>query len=67
LSEGVPRSFTLNSNEYGGAWQDPLQGIVGAVNKRSAKLPARLGADGRRARHRAHRGGAFAASPWINC
>src|SRR6185295_15849863 len=31
LSEGVPRSFTLNSNEILEAMQEPLQGIVGAV------------------------------------
>ena len=29
LSEGVPRSFTLNSNEILEALQEPLQGIVG--------------------------------------
>jgi rod shape-determining protein MreB len=31
LSEGVPRSFTLNSNEILEALQEPLAGIVGAV------------------------------------
>jgi rod shape-determining protein MreB len=31
LSEGVPRSFTLNSNEILEALQEPLQGIVSAV------------------------------------
>jgi len=33
----VPRSFTLNSNEILEALQEPLQGIVGAVSKRSNK------------------------------
>jgi rod shape-determining protein MreB len=35
LSEGVPRSFTLNSNEILEALQEPLQGIVGAVKGRA--------------------------------
>ena len=31
LAEGIPRSFTLNSNEILEALQEPLSGIVGAV------------------------------------
>ncbi|WP_259650868.1 rod shape-determining protein MreC, partial [Shewanella sp. MBTL60-112-B1] len=31
LAEGVPRSFTLNSNEILEALQEPLSGIVSAV------------------------------------
>src|SRR5690606_11398499 len=31
LAQGVPRSFTLNSNEILEALQEPLSGIVGAV------------------------------------
>jgi rod shape-determining protein MreB len=31
LSQGIPRSFTLNSNEILEALQEPLAGIVGAV------------------------------------
>src|SRR5207237_231663 len=33
LSEGVPRSFTLNSNEILEALQEPLQSIVSAVKQ----------------------------------
>jgi rod shape-determining protein MreB len=45
LSEGVPRSFTLNSNEILEAWQEPLQGIVGAVKAALEQTPPELGAD----------------------
>jgi len=45
LSEGVPRSFTLNSNEILEALQDPLQGIVGAVKEALEQTPPELGAD----------------------
>ena len=45
LSEGVPRSFTLNSNEILEALQEPLQGIVGAVKTALEQTPPELGAD----------------------
>lgn len=45
LSEGVPRSFTLNSNEILEALQEPLAGIVGAVKKALEQTPPELGAD----------------------
>ncbi|MDP7093971.1 MAG: rod shape-determining protein, partial [Gammaproteobacteria bacterium] len=45
LSEGVPRSFSLNSNEILEALQDPLQGIVGAVKGAVEPTPPELGAD----------------------
>ncbi len=45
LPEGVPRSFTLNSNEILEALQEPLQGIVGAVKEALEQTPPELGAD----------------------
>ena len=45
LSEGVPRSFTLNSNEILEALQEPLQGIVGAVKQALEHTPPELGSD----------------------
>jgi rod shape-determining protein MreB len=45
LSEGVPRSFTLNSNEILEALQEPLQGIVGTVKAALEQTPPELGAD----------------------
>ena len=45
LSEGVPRSFVLNSNEILEALQEPLQGIVGAVKQALEQTPPELGAD----------------------
>jgi rod shape-determining protein MreB len=45
LAEGVPRSFTLNSNEILEALQEPLQGIVGAVKSALEQTPPELGAD----------------------
>jgi len=45
LSEGVPRSFTLNSNEILEALQEPLQGIVGTVKQALEQTPPELGAD----------------------
>jgi len=45
LSEGVPRSFTLNSNEILEALQEPLQGIVSAVKGALEQTPPELGAD----------------------
>ena len=45
LSEGVPRSFTLNSNEILEALQEPLQGIVGAVKQALEQTPPEFGSD----------------------
>ncbi|TVP90118.1 MAG: rod shape-determining protein [Thioalkalivibrio sp.] len=45
LAEGVPRSFTLNSNEILEALQDPLHGIVSAVRTALEQTPPELGAD----------------------
>lgn len=45
LSEGVPRAFTLNSNEILEALQEPLYGIVAAVKKALEQTPPELGAD----------------------
>lgn len=45
LAQGVPRSFTLNSNEILEALQDPLAGIVGAVKTALEQTPPELGAD----------------------
>ena len=45
LPEGVPRSFTLNSNEILEALQEPLQGIVGAVKQALEQTPPELGSD----------------------
>jgi len=45
LAEGVPRGFTLNSNEILEALQEPLSGIVGAVKVALEQTPPELGAD----------------------
>ncbi len=45
LSEGVPRSFMLNSNEILESLQEPLQGIVSAVKQALEQTPPELGAD----------------------
>ncbi len=45
LAEGVPRSFTLNSNEILEALQEPLSGIVGAVRSALEQAPPELAAD----------------------
>ena len=45
LAEGIPRSFTLNSNEVLEALQDPLQGIVAATRKALEQIPPELSAD----------------------
>lgn len=45
LAQGVPRSFTLNSNEILEALQEPLAGIVGAVKTALEQTPPELGAD----------------------
>ena len=43
--EGVPRSFTLNSNEMLEALSDPIKGIVAAVRTALEKSPPELAAD----------------------
>jgi len=45
LAEGVPRGFTLNSNEILDALQEPLAGICGAVKSALEQTPPELGAD----------------------
>jgi len=45
LAEGIPRSFTLNSNEILEALQEPLAGIVGAVRMALEQTPPELGSD----------------------
>ena len=45
LSEGVPKSFTLNSNEILEALQEPLFGIVSAVKTALERTPPELGSD----------------------
>jgi len=45
LSEGVPRGFTLNSNEILQALEEPLQGIVSAVRQALESTPPDLGGD----------------------
>jgi rod shape-determining protein MreB len=45
LAEGMPRSFTLNSNEILEALQEPLSGIVSAVKIALEQTPPELGAD----------------------
>ncbi len=45
LSEGVPRSFTLNSNEILEALEEPLQAIVSAVRQALEQTPPDLGSD----------------------
>ena len=45
LSEGVPRSFTISSNEILEALTDPLNNIVSAVKTALEHTPPELGAD----------------------
>lgn len=45
LAEGVPRTFTLNSNEILEALQEPLAGIVSAVKTALEQTPPELGSD----------------------
>jgi rod shape-determining protein MreB len=45
LSEGVPRSCTLNSNEIQLALDEPLQGIVSAIRQALERTPPDLGSD----------------------
>lgn len=45
LAEGVPRSFTLNSDEVLEALQEPLAGIVQSVKRALEQTPPELAAD----------------------
>jgi len=45
LAEGVPRSFTLNSNEVLEALQEPLSGIVSSVRAALEQTPPELASD----------------------
>ncbi|MFD2112354.1 rod shape-determining protein [Thiorhodococcus fuscus] len=45
LAEGVPRSFTLNSNEILESLQEPLSVVVEAVKMALEQTPPELGAD----------------------
>lgn len=45
LAEGLPRSFTLNSNEILEAIQEPLSGIITAIKTALEKTPPELAAD----------------------
>ncbi len=45
LAEGVPRSFTISSNEILEALTDPLNNIVSAVKNALEQTPPELGAD----------------------
>jgi rod shape-determining protein MreB len=45
LAEGVPRSFTLNSNEILEALQEPLTGIVSAIMVALEQAPPELASD----------------------
>ena len=45
LAAGVPRSFSLNSNEVLDALQEPLMGIVSAVKTALEQTPPELGSD----------------------
>jgi rod shape-determining protein MreB len=45
LAEGVPRSFTLNSNEILESLQEPLANIVGAVKQALEQTPPELSGD----------------------
>lgn len=45
LSEGIPKSFTLNSNEILEALQEALSGIISAVRNALERTPPELGAD----------------------
>jgi rod shape-determining protein MreB len=45
LAEGIPRSFTISSNEILEALNDPLNQIVGAVKIALEQTPPELGAD----------------------
>jgi rod shape-determining protein MreB len=45
MAEGIPRTFTITSNEILEALTDPLNSIVGAVKAALEQTPPELGAD----------------------
>src|SRR3989338_2379763 len=45
IAEGIPRSFTISSNEILEALQEPLSGILGAVRTALEQAPPELAAD----------------------
>ncbi|HEX7380589.1 MAG TPA: rod shape-determining protein, partial [Nevskiaceae bacterium] len=45
LAAGVPRNFTMNSNEILDSLQEPLSGIVKAVKQALERTPPELGSD----------------------
>jgi len=45
LAEGIPRSFTISSNEILEALSEPLNQVVGAVKNALEQTPPELGAD----------------------
>ena len=45
LTEGVPRSFTINSHQINQAIQEPLRSIVSAVRTALERTPPELGSD----------------------
>lgn len=45
IAEGVPRSFTLSSNEILEALQEPLSGIIGSIRTALEQTPPELSAD----------------------
>ena len=45
LAEGIPRSFTMNSNEILEGLQEPLRQIIGAVKAALEQTPPELSAD----------------------
>ena len=45
LSEGIPRTFTLNSNEILDALQEPLQQIANTLKSALEQTPPELGSD----------------------
>jgi len=45
LAEGIPRSFTISSNEILEALTEPLNQIVGSVKSALEQTPPELGAD----------------------
>jgi rod shape-determining protein MreB len=45
LAEGIPRSFTISSNEILEALTEPLNQMVGAIKSALEQTPPELGAD----------------------
>lgn len=45
IAEGIPRGFTLNSNEILEALQEPLAGVIGALHSTLEQAPPELASD----------------------